>query len=144
MGKEMASMKEQIKEGTIINLDQVHQAMVWPFCWHAKKKDFILILKTKQVNNPEHNIWNSTKTKALISGCGLEAGDNRNEWVNVYAVKGFHISRQHSRKNNNFPGTIVYYYEIIEIDHPLDTFYGWVNCCKLVILLELYGFRRGT
>jgi hypothetical protein len=28
MGKEMASMKEQIKEGTIINLDQVHQAMV--------------------------------------------------------------------------------------------------------------------
>jgi hypothetical protein len=71
--------------------------------------------KNKQVNNPRGNVWNAKKTKAKISANGLEAGNNKAEWRNVYALKGFRIRGQHSR-NDNSPGTIVYYYEITQTD----------------------------
>jgi hypothetical protein len=82
-----------------------------------QKRNLFFNLKSKHVNNRGRNIWNSTKTKAKISANGLQASDNTNEWVNVYAVKGFDISGQHSRKDNNFHGTIVYYYEVTQIDY---------------------------
>jgi hypothetical protein len=43
LGKEMASIKEQIKEPTTINLNHIHLAMVDHFFGIQKKKEFILI-----------------------------------------------------------------------------------------------------
>jgi hypothetical protein len=40
-GKKMASMKEQIKEGTTINGDQVHQASVGHFVAMQKRKSIL-------------------------------------------------------------------------------------------------------
>jgi hypothetical protein len=66
------------------------------------------------VNNPGPNSWNLTKTKTTISANGLEAVNNKDEWLNVFAVKGFPICVEHSREDN-FPGTIVYYFEVMEM-----------------------------
>jgi hypothetical protein len=70
------------------------------------------------MNNPRGNNWDAKKTKATVSANGLEAGNNKAEWVNVYAMKGFNISRQFSRMNN-FPNTTLYYYEVTQKDWAL-------------------------
>jgi hypothetical protein len=55
--------------------------------------------------------WKRT-TEANIALDGLHASANYAlRRMNIYAEKGFAITRKHSRADS-FPGTIIYYYEI--------------------------------
>jgi hypothetical protein len=93
--------------------------------WHylifesARHFSEILILfkchnfQSKRFGNSVGNGWSRSNPEITISNCGLNASRNPNGFLfqNVYAEKGFPISGQNSREDN-FPGTILYYYEI--------------------------------
>jgi hypothetical protein len=66
----------------------------------------------KKVCNPEKNGWDFEKAEAaLLSSNGLQASNNSEKWVNVFAAKGFPISGEGCRPRHFF-GTIIYYFEV--------------------------------
>jgi hypothetical protein len=66
-----------------------------------------------RVQNPKANRWTGAKVK--ISGNGLKASTRANPFkYYLVAEKGFIISPEHCRKDN-FPGTILYYYEVTKM-----------------------------
>jgi hypothetical protein len=67
--------------------------------------------KSKQLRNPNGNGWKETK-KVRISRDGLKAIDKNDDVWPLYAKKGFNISAGAVRKKDNYPGTILYYYEV--------------------------------
>jgi hypothetical protein len=69
--------------------------------------------QSKRLGNPKQNGWEVSNTDAIISSNsnGLLASDNTGAWLNVFAKKGFPITGQLSR-TDNFPGTILYYFEV--------------------------------
>ena len=70
-----------------------------------------ILFKTTQLRNPQGNVWRSS-TGITFSNGGLNANvNNSNEWLEIYAEKGFPISVADCRKDH-FPGTILYYYEV--------------------------------
>jgi hypothetical protein len=71
--------------------------------------------KSKRLSNPEQNGWKSSNTNALIFFNGRYASDNSGGDSIVFAKKGFHISGELPRKESNFPGTILYYFEVTQI-----------------------------
>jgi hypothetical protein len=77
-------------------------------------------LKGVRLGNPPGNAWNKSNTKATISGDGLQANSSvEREYEFVYAEKGFGIHWKYSRKVN-FPGTILYYFEITQMSFAAD------------------------
>jgi hypothetical protein len=67
------------------------------------------------IANPKGFVWDRSKTDASvnISECGLKATNTRYEFGFAIATEGYAISGEHCRKENSqFPGTILYYYEI--------------------------------
>jgi hypothetical protein len=61
--------------------------------------------------------WNGAKSEGEISWDGLTASVKYqwpSDWQYVFVNKGFVISEAYSRKGN-FPGTIVYYFEVTQI-----------------------------
>jgi hypothetical protein len=71
--------------------------------------------QSKRLRNPEQNAWNNSSTNAIISFNGLQASDYREHLSIVFANKGFSISGELARKEDNFPGTIMYYFEVTKI-----------------------------
>jgi hypothetical protein len=70
-------------------------------------------LKSKIVANPKGIVWNGANTAAVISKCGLKVSGNREDEEWVFATEGYAISWEQCRKDNfQFPGTIVYYFEV--------------------------------
>jgi hypothetical protein len=69
--------------------------------------------QSKRLRKPTGNAWGRSNAEITISNGGLNASKNTNGWQfrNVYAEKVFPISGEHSREDN-FPGTILYYYEV--------------------------------
>jgi hypothetical protein len=63
----------------------------------------------KQLGNPTGNIWKEPNPNAKISRDGLKLENKQLQ--HVYAEKGFDISGD-SRKEDNFTGTIIYYFEV--------------------------------
>jgi hypothetical protein len=80
--------------------------------------------QSKRLCNPEKNGWKVPNTDAIISSNGLLACYNTGEWHNVFSKKGFPISGELCRKDN-FPGTILYYFEVTQISS-----YRWVKLSK--------------
>jgi hypothetical protein len=77
-------------------------------------------LKGVRLGNPRGNGWNKSNTKAIISEDGLQANSSaEQEYQFVYAEKGFGIHWRYSRKVN-FPGTILYYFEIPQMSSSAD------------------------
>jgi hypothetical protein len=72
------------------------------------------LFKSKILANPKGLVWDRAKTDASvnISECGLKATNIRYEFGFAIATEGYAISGEHCRKDFQFPGTIVYYYEI--------------------------------
>jgi hypothetical protein len=69
----------------------------------------------RQAQNPAENQWGSATTDAIISPDGLTASVALGmPEEHVYAIEGFPIVRRLCR-NGNFPGTILYYYEVTEV-----------------------------
>jgi hypothetical protein len=64
--------------------------------------------------NPGQNDWEVSNTDAIIYSNGLLAHDNTGFWNNVCAKKGFHITGELYR-TDNFPGKILYYFEVTEM-----------------------------
>jgi hypothetical protein len=70
------------------------------------------LFKNKILANPTGIVWDATKSKADISECGLKVKATDYGWA--FATEGYAISGKNYRKENfQFPGTIVYYYEVI-------------------------------
>jgi hypothetical protein len=57
---------------------------------------------------------------------GLEFERQFPEYQNIYAEKAFTINGRHCRKDDKFPGTICYYYEVTNM-----SIYGFV-----IVLIE--------
>jgi hypothetical protein len=82
---------------------------------------FIKLLQTKRLYNSKGIRWNGAKSEAKISWDGLKASVSKcdwfptlfysTDWQYVFANKGFVVSEAYSGKDN-FPGTIVYYFEV--------------------------------
>jgi hypothetical protein len=72
--------------------------------------------QSKLLRNPEQNGWEVFNTGAIISSNGLLANNNIGTWRNVIAKKGFPITEELSRKDN-FPGTILYYFEVTNMSN---------------------------
>jgi hypothetical protein len=69
-------------------------------------------IQSKRVRNPEQNGWEVSKTDAKISSNGLVASHiTKFYWESIYAKKGFPITGELTR-TDNFPGTILYYFEV--------------------------------
>jgi hypothetical protein len=73
--------------------------------------NIITIFKGKIVANPRGIVWDGSNTAASISECGLKAINNTDDSQWVFATEGYAISGEQCRKEN-FPGTIVYYFEV--------------------------------
>jgi hypothetical protein len=74
-----------------------------------------IFLKTIRLKNSTGNRWKTSKTLAKISEDGLKATDNCcMEYTFVYASQGFSILGETLRKDD-FPGTIVYYFEVTQM-----------------------------
>jgi hypothetical protein len=69
--------------------------------------------KIKKVRNPNKNGWNESTTNAKISINGLQASDNGEEWLDVFAKEGFAIAGENCRPDH-FLGIIIYYFEITQ------------------------------
>jgi hypothetical protein len=67
------------------------------------------------VNNSEWNCWHDefTSEEATISPDGQNASNPGKGWLNVFAEQGFPLSEEVSREDH-FPGTILYYYEVVQ------------------------------
>jgi hypothetical protein len=72
------------------------------------------LFKIKTLANPKGIVWDASKsTNANISECGLKFNGTRTGCVVAIATEGYAISGEHCREENyQFPGTIVYYYEV--------------------------------
>jgi hypothetical protein len=72
------------------------------------------LFKSKIHADPTGIVWDPSKTDASISKCGLKATSSTHfKGVFAIATKGFAISGEQCRKENfQFPGTILYYYEV--------------------------------
>jgi hypothetical protein len=81
--------------------------------------------KSKRLRNPLKNGWNRSNTNAIISFNGLQVSDYREHFSIVFAKKGFPISGELSRKEDNFPGTILYYFEVIQISEMISDDLNW-------------------
>jgi hypothetical protein len=96
-----------------LKIDPRRDINVWTF--------LIKLLQTKRLINSKGIRWNGAKSEAKISWDGLKARIRSDwfpfyfsYWQYVFANKGFVISEAYSRKDN-FPGTIVYYFEVTQI-----------------------------
>jgi hypothetical protein len=81
--------------------------------------DYYRVIKcnfqNKRLRNPEQNGWNDSNTNAIISSNGLQVSDNTGNISTVMAKKGFPISGQLARQEDNVAGTILYYFEVIQL-----------------------------
>jgi hypothetical protein len=61
--------------------------------------------------------------RILISSNGLQVSDNTDtmNFPIVFAKKGFPISGELSRKEDDFPGTILYYFEVTQLSEKTQT-----------------------
>jgi hypothetical protein len=79
---------------------------------------YITYLKARRFVKLEANRWDESKcstNNATISTDGLQATKNsRKEWTCICAEHGFHLPGLNYRMDN-FPGTIVHYFEITQI-----------------------------
>jgi hypothetical protein len=73
-----------------------------------------LKFQSKRLRNPDENGWEVSNTGAIISSNGLLDSRNTGAYPNIFAKKGFPISDELSR-TDNFPGTIVYYFEVTNL-----------------------------
>jgi hypothetical protein len=64
------------------------------------------------LNNPKRNIWKSQNKNAIFSEDGRTAV-TRNNKLNIFAEKGFHIPAEENK--DNFLGNIVYYFEVTQM-----------------------------
>jgi hypothetical protein len=73
------------------------------------------LFKGKILANPKGIVWDGSKTEASISisKCELKLKSTNTGYGWVFATKGYAISGENCRKENfQFPGTIIFYYEI--------------------------------
>jgi hypothetical protein len=70
--------------------------------------------QSKRFTNPIKNGWEIFNRSVIISFNGLSARIITGITQSVSAKKGFPITGELSR-TNNFPGTILYYYEVTDI-----------------------------
>lgn len=80
--------------------------------------------QSKRLMNPQQNEWEVSNTGAIISFNGLCVSVNTGFEQHVFARQGFPISGELCRPDN-FPGTVVYYFEVATIAKTSD--YSWVN-----------------
>jgi hypothetical protein len=100
-------------------------------CINSKEKLIkkFLQVKTKRLRNPKKITWDRTRTRRVnVTATGTGSGPKL-----VYAMKGFPISAELSRKDN-FPGTILYYFEITVFDHRwvIMIMICYLNCYMLL------------
>jgi hypothetical protein len=71
-----------------------------------------LFFQTKRLRNPRENRWIRTETKHSISSDGLTINE---AWKYYYSKLAFTISCDCRKEYNNYPGTILYYFEIVQM-----------------------------
>jgi hypothetical protein len=80
-----------------------------------KKFHLQIFYQAKKLFNPEQNGWNQYTTRARISRDGLTviainaATHTRH---NAFAVHAFPAATPNDCRLDNFPGTIIYYFEV--------------------------------
>jgi hypothetical protein len=103
-----------------------------------------LLIKCKRLQNPKGNGLCRPKTKVKISSDGLKAKNiNQNEWHYVFAKKGFAVSGVHSRPDN-YPGTILYYFEVKLIQM---TSFNWsvnLNFSNMTPNIKGFAYSRNS
>jgi hypothetical protein len=73
------------------------------------------VFESKRLVNPIGNRLNQANCKVKISPDGLKANSNeKNGWQYVFAEQAFCISGE-KFWTDNFPGTIMYYFEVMEM-----------------------------
>jgi hypothetical protein len=73
----------------------------------------------KKLYNMKGNRWKKSNRNVTISRGGLNLGNTTERRPHVFAEQGFDISGD-SRKEDNFTGTIIYYFEVTQMSHARD------------------------